>query len=104
MEISKAVQEPDVMSILSAIGQPTRLAILKCVAPYSRGEDAYGLPAGEIAYQLGIPPPTLSFHLKDMTYKGLLIQERYGRSIYYRADLDALVKTLDYLVTEVCGA
>lgn len=93
-----------VAAILSAIGQPTRLAILKCVAPHSQGDEAIGLPAGEIAYQLGLPPATLSFHLKEMTYKGLLIQERRGRSIYYRADIETLAQTLDYLVTEVCGA
>ena len=60
-------------------------------------------PAGDIGRALGIPPATLSFHLKDMTYKGLLSQSRLGRSIYYRADIEALLDTLDYLVGEVCG-
>ena len=63
----------------------------------------HGLPAGDIGRALGIPPATLSFHLKDMTYKGLLSQSRLGRSIYYRADIEALLDTLDYLVGEVCG-
>lgn len=94
---------PEVAQILSAIGQPTRLDILRFVAPYSRGEDAEGVAAGEIARWLGMPPATVSFHLKDMTYKGLLVQERRGRSIHYRANLDVLVSTLDYLVSEVCG-
>lgn len=89
--------------ILSAIAQPTRLEILRLVAPYSRGEGATGLAAGEIARALGLAPATLSFHLKDMTYKGLLVQTRHGRSVHYRADLDELLRTLDFLVTEVCG-
>jgi DNA-binding transcriptional ArsR family regulator len=89
--------------ILSALGQPTRLDILRFVAPHSRGEHAQGVPAGEISRWLGMAPATVSFHLKDMTYKGLLHQERRGRSVYYRANLDVLVKTLDYLVSEVCG-
>ena len=94
---------PEVAQILSAIGQPTRLDILRFVAPYSRGDTADGVAAGDISRWLGMPPATVSFHLKDMTYKGLLTQERRGRSIHYKADLDALVKALDYLVSEVCG-
>jgi len=94
---------PEVAQVLSAIGQPTRLDILRFVAPYSRGDEADGVAAGDIARWLGMPPATVSFHLKDMTYKGLLLQERRGRSIRYRADLDMLVKALDYLVSEVCG-
>jgi DNA-binding transcriptional ArsR family regulator len=93
----------EVADVLSAIGQPTRLDILRFVAPHSRGDHPEGVPAGEIARWLGMPPATVSFHLKEMTYKGLLVQERRGRSIHYRADLDVLVKTLDYLVREVCG-
>jgi DNA-binding transcriptional ArsR family regulator len=88
---------------LSALGQTTRFDILRVVAPHSRGQNSHGLPAGDIGRALGIPPATLSFHLKDMTYKGLLSQSRLGRSIYYRADIEALLDTLDYLVGEVCG-
>ena len=93
-----------ITDLLSAIGQPTRLDILKCVAPYSRGETPAGMAAGEIAARLELPPATLAFHLKDMTYKGLLIRERHGRSVHYRADLVNLLQVLDFMVTEICGA
>ena len=93
-----------ITDILSAIGQPTRLAILQCLAPHSRGDEPTGLAAGEIAAELNLAPATLAFHLKDMTYKGLLIRERRGRSVYYRADLDMLLKVLDFMLTEICGA
>ena len=92
-----------VTGILSALGQPTRLEILKLVTPYSHGENPEGVAAGKLAQMLNLPPATLSFHLKDMTYKGLLLSERRGRSIHYRANLHTLLKTLDYLVSEVCG-
>lgn len=97
---------PDPKSItdlLSAIGQPTRLAILQRVAPYSRGINPTGLAAGEIADDLNLAPATLAFHLKDMTFKGLLIRERRGRSVYYRANLAMLLQVLDFMVTEICG-
>lgn len=93
-----------VTDVLSATGQPTRLEILKCVAPHSRGEGPPGLAAGEIAERLKLAPATLAFHLKDMTFKGLLIRERRGRSVFYRADLSMLLQVLDFMVTEICEA
>ena len=98
------LDETQITNVFSAIGQSTRLDILKSVAPYSRGPDAQGLAAGEIAKQLTLAPPTLSFHLKDMTFKGLLIQQRQGRVIRYRANLDVLLESLNYLVSEICEA
>ena len=93
-----------VTDVLSATGQPTRLEILKCVAPHSRGEVPPGLAAGEIAERLQLAPATLAFHLKEMTFKGLLIRERRGRSVFYRADLTMLLQVLDFMVTEICEA
>jgi len=87
--------------IFSALGQPTRLDILRTIAPHSRGADAPGLPAGEIGRILGLPPATLSFHLKDMNYKSLVLTRREGRKIYYRANLEVLLNTLDELVTHI---
>ena len=50
---------------------------------------------------LNLPPATLSFHLKDMNYKGLVLTRRQGRKIYYRANLAMLLDSLDELVTHV---
>ena len=74
------------------------------MAPHSRGDQPVGVAAGEIAARLDLPPASLAFHLKDMTFKGLLIRERDGRSVYYRADLAMLLQVLDFMVTEICGA
>ena len=87
--------------IFSALGQPTRLEILKVIAPYSRGKNPAGLPAGEIGEILKIPPATLSFHLKDMNYKGLVVTRREGRKVYYRANLSVLLDSLEELITHV---
>jgi len=95
------MKSKQVANIFSALGQSTRLDILKTIAPHSRGKDARGLPAGEIGQTLGLAPATLSFHLKDMNYKGLVITRREGRKIYYRANLEVLLDTLDELVTHV---
>lgn len=87
--------------VFSALSQPTRLEILKVIAPHSRGNNPPGLSAGEIGKALNLPPATLSFHLKDMNYKQLVITRREGRRIYYRANLTVLLDTLDRLMTHV---
>ena len=87
--------------IFSALGQPTRLEILKIIAPYSHGKKPKGLPVAEIAAHLQIAPATLSFHLKDMTYKQLVIAERKGRQVFYRANTARLLSVLDELVTHI---
>ena len=92
----------DICDIFSAIGQPNRLAILRCLAPYSHGDEAAGLPAGEIAARLNMAPATLSFHLRDMTYKKLLAQRRAGRRLFYAVNIPRLVESLDFIVGEVC--
>ncbi len=88
-------------NIFSGLGQPTRLEILKLIAPHSRGDNAMGLPAGDIGQALNLPPATLSFHLKDMTYKNLVINKRIGRKIYYRANLEVIIACLDEIVTHI---
>lgn len=95
------METQQVAEVFSALGQATRLDILKIIATHSRGENAPGLPAGEIGKALNLPPATLSFHLKDMNYKGLVLTRRQGRKIYYRANLTVLLNTLDELITHV---
>jgi len=97
-----AMEAGETCQILSAASQPSRLAILRCLASDSHAGDAPGLPAGEIARRLSIPAATLSFHLKDMTLKGLLSRRRAGRHIYYKVNIARLLEALEFMVTEVC--
>lgn len=92
MEISNAVTK------LAALAQETRLSIFKLLV--EAGLD--GLPAGEISEELGIPPPTLSFHLKDLSHAGLINATRDGRSIYYSANFAGVNDLLDYLKQNCC--
>jgi DNA-binding transcriptional ArsR family regulator len=89
-------------AILGAIGQPTRFEILKLVAGYSKGPRPKGIQAGEIARRLGLAPTTLSFHLKEMTNRGLLVPMRSGRTIAYRAELALLLAVLEDVVSNIC--
>jgi DNA-binding transcriptional ArsR family regulator len=84
MEIKQAVVA------LAALAQETRLSAFRALV--AAGEA--GLPAGEIAARLGVASTTLSFHLKELTYSGLVTS---------RSDFRAMRALLDYLSEECCG-
>jgi DNA-binding transcriptional ArsR family regulator len=92
MEISNAVTK------LAALAQETRLSIFRLLVEAGPA----GLPAGDLSNELGIPPPTLSFHLKDLSHAGLINSIRDGRSIYYSANFTAVNDLLDYLKQNCC--
>lgn len=86
-------------TMLAALAQETRLDILRLL--FARG--ASGLPAGEIATRLGVPPSTLSFHLTAMEREGLLLATRQGRRILYAVRVIGMRDLLGFL-TETCCA
>ena len=67
----------DTVNALSALAQESRLEILHYLV--EAGEP--GRAAGQIADDLGIPPATLSFHLKTLRQAGLIGYRRQGRSL-----------------------
>ena len=84
---------------LKALGHPSRLAALRLVV---RGAKE-GTPAGEIQAALKIPASTLSHHLDTLASVGLLIPEKEGTFIRYRADFAELRRLTDYLWEDCCG-
>jgi DNA-binding transcriptional ArsR family regulator len=86
------------LSALAALGQPTRLEILRLLM---RREPA-GLPAGTIAEAIGCPHNTLSTHLAILARAGLVRGTRDGRSIIYRADVEGMRALVDFLLTDCC--
>lgn len=92
MEISNAVAG------LAALAQESRLTIFRRLVEAGNS----GLAAGEISDDLGIPPPTLSFHLKDLSRAGLIDSRREGRSIIYNANYTAINDLVAYLKQNCC--
>ena len=90
---------PDAVEALSALAHEHRLAVFRLLV--RAGAD--GLPAGEIARQLGVLPNTLSSHLTILGHAGLLQSRRDGRSVIYSADYDGMRDLLDFLVADCCG-
>lgn len=87
------------MSAFSALSQPTRLDTVRLLV---RAGDE-GLPAGEVAAQLGVRHNLMSNHFRVLTHAGLIDSERQGRSIIYRARYSALRALLSFLMTDCCS-
>ncbi len=60
-----------------------------------------GLPAGEIGARLKLPSPTLSFHLNQLKFAGLVGSRRESRSIIYGANFAAMRGLMNYLTEQV---
>jgi ArsR family transcriptional regulator, arsenate/arsenite/antimonite-responsive transcriptional repressor len=84
---------------LGALAQETRLDIFRLLV--QKGPE--GLPAGEIGERLGQPSPTLSFHLNQLRFAGLVTSRRASRSIIYSANFKAMNDLLTYLTENCCG-
>jgi DNA-binding transcriptional ArsR family regulator len=89
---------PHALAALASLGQPTRLAIFQLLM---RAEPQ-GLAAGTIAEKVGSPHNTLSSHLSILARSGLVRGARDGRSIIYRANVDAIRTLVGFLVDDCC--
>ncbi len=83
---------------LTALGQPTRLALLRALL----AAGPTGMAAGDVAAQLGVPASTLSFHLKALDQVGLIAATRQGRSLIYAAQVAQLRALLAFLADACC--
>jgi DNA-binding transcriptional ArsR family regulator len=88
-----------VVVALGALAQETRLNVFRLLV--RRGSD--GLAAGTIADRLGVPPATLSFHLRELTLAGLIDQRREGRQLVYSANFGAMRALVHYLSENCCA-
>lgn len=84
---------------LGALASEHRLAVFRALVQAGKG----GLSAGDIAERIGLAPSSLSFHLSALRHAGLVSDERYGRSIVYRADYDAIGGLVSYLMENCCA-
>lgn len=88
----------DAVIVLGALAQETRLAIFRMLI--EQGPE--GVSAGRIGAKLGLPGPTLSFHLSQLRNAGLISSRRESRSIIYAADFARMNDLLLYLTRNCC--
>ena len=89
----------DALRAFAALSQPTRLDAFRLLI--RAGPD--GMAAGEIGVALAVRQNTLSANLTVLLNAGLVRNEREGRSIRYRADMDGLRGLLAFLLEDCCG-
>src|SRR6201997_2581992 len=93
------MKKSTVIAALGALAQETRLDIFRMLV--QKGPD--GLPAGEIGSRLAQPSPTMSFHLNQLRFAGMVTSRRESRSIIYSANYKAMNDLLGYLTENCCG-
>lgn len=91
------MEAKDAASVLGALAQETRLRVLRLLI--TAGPN--GLPAGEIADQLGLPASTASFHLAALERVGLTQFTRQHRHVIHAVRIAALRELIAFL-TETC--
>jgi DNA-binding transcriptional ArsR family regulator len=93
------MQLPTAVEALSALAHNHRLAVFRLLVRAG----AEGMPAGEIAREVGVLPNTLSTHLTILGHAGLIGSRRDGRSVIYSADYEGMRDLLGFLVSDCCA-
>jgi DNA-binding transcriptional ArsR family regulator len=89
----------EAVAALAALAQESRLATFRLLV--QAGPD--GLAASRIAEALGVPPSSLSFHLKELTHAGLVVPRQEGRFVIYAARFDSMNALVGFLTENCCG-
>jgi ArsR family transcriptional regulator, arsenate/arsenite/antimonite-responsive transcriptional repressor len=87
------------VTMLAALAQETRLAIFRLLVQAGQA----GMAAGAIGERLGIPPATLSFHLKALAQAGLVKSRSESRFVIYTAHYREMDRLIDYLTEHCCA-
>jgi ArsR family transcriptional regulator len=87
------------VAALAALAHADRLAAFRLLVQAGQS----GLPSGEIAERLSVPPTRMSFHLSALERSGLVHFWRDGRRIRYAARFAAMRELLAYLTEDCCG-
>lgn len=93
------MKSAQVVKALTALAQPTRLAIYRLLV--ACGPE--GMAAGQVAEKLKVSPATLSFHFKTLSHAGLIEGRQEGRFIYYTANFTVMNGMLAYLTENCCA-
>ncbi len=93
------MDEQNVVERLSAIAHRTRLAVFRLLVR----EGHSGLPAGEIARRLGVPPTTMSTHLAILARAEFVTARRDSRTVYYALNGEGVRALFAFLVSDCCA-
>ena len=92
------MEEKTAVVLLAALAQAMRLRIFRALV----GAGPDGMTPGALSALLDVPASTLSFHLKELTYSGLVTHERESRNLVYRPSIAQMNELLGYLTAHCC--
>ena len=84
---------------LAALAQESRLSIFRLLV--QTGKE--GIAAGVLGEKLGIPPATLSFHLKTLVHAKLIKSRTEGLFVIYSANFSEMDNLIAYLTEHCCA-
>jgi ArsR family transcriptional regulator len=93
------METKEAVKALAAIAQDSRVAIFRALVQAGPN----GLSAGKIGELLGIPPSSLSFHMKELTHAEMVSSRQEGRFVIYAANFSTMNALLTFLTDNCCG-
>jgi ArsR family transcriptional regulator, arsenate/arsenite/antimonite-responsive transcriptional repressor len=93
------MKSEDVILSLFALAQESRLAVFRQLV--KRGPQGY--TPGELAEKLGLPAPTLSFHLKELSRAKLIVAKREGRFLNYSVSFERMNAVIEFMTDQCCS-
>lgn len=89
----------DAIAALAALAQESRLAVFRLLVEVGPA----GLAASRISERVGVPPSSLSFHLKELSHADLVTQRQDGRFVIYAANFERMNALMTFLTQNCCG-
>jgi len=93
------MEEKEAIKAFAALAQEHRLRVFRLLVRHAPD----GLPAGQIAAQLGVPASTMSVHLAQLERAGLLRSWREQRRILYAVETEGIRQMITFLTEDCCG-
>jgi ArsR family transcriptional regulator len=93
------MKSKEAIDALSALASEPRLAIYRLLV--KRGPEGY--TPSELIQRIGVPAPTLSFHLKELVQAGLVVGRREGRNLYYNPNFERVRGLVGFLTENCCS-
>lgn len=93
------MKNSDAIQAFLALGQETRLNVFRLIV--QKGDT--GIRPSQLGELLGVPPATLSFHLKELCLAHLVTVERLSRNLIYRPRADRVEALMQFLLFNCCG-
>ena len=92
------MKHKEIVEALAALAQESRLALFRILV--KRGPEGY--TPTQLSEKLGVPGPTLSFHLKELQRADLIEMRRDGRFLYYSPNFPRMNQVLGFLTENCC--